>query len=717
MLHLLQVLLVAPDEPARRLASHLSKEASCVCVEACGLSAALLQSRWDAVVVYDIGHLHTALLHRLRSQGNEAPLVVVAAAAEVDEAVAAIQAGASDYIPDGRLARLPAAVRRAAAGRACGDYARRERDLLLPIITRIRQSLDLQTIFATAVEEVRAFLGADRTIVYQFDERYRGKVVAESVGAGWTPALDLEIVDTCFEQTRGSQYTRDRILTTSDIYAAGLSACHLQLLERFQVRANLVVPIFVHTRVWGLLIAHQCTGPRLWDDTDIRLLSQIALHLTTAIQQAESVLLERARQAEQKAREERDRLLALIACIRRPHAMQETLETTVREVRQLLDVDRVVVYRFEADWSGQFVAEAVAPGWQPLLGQIECDEVLQQNIAACCAGMCQSAVEDSLSFDRATFRIVEDIYRAGYSECYVRSLERYQARAYIIVPLVQNQTLWGLLAVYQNRGPRHWEESEINLVYQVAAQLTIALQQALLYQASQAQIRELERLAQLKDDFLSTVSHELRTPISNMKVAIHILQRFAQDAKSRAYYDILERECDREIALINNLLDLQRLDSQARPLTSEVITLDQWLPRVVAPFRERTNQCGQVLIVTLAANLPPLITEVTSFEQILVELLNNACKYTPSGERIELALQQMEKYLQLCVSNTGVEIPPDELPRIFDKFYRVPTSDPWRQGGTGLGLALVKRLVQRLGGEIQAESAAGRTSFAVRLPT
>ncbi len=108
-----------------------------------------------------------------------------------------------------------------------------------------------------------------------------------------------------------------------------------------------------------------------------------------------------------------------------------------------------------------------------------------------------------------------------------------------------------------------------------------------------------------------------------------------------------------------------------------------------------------------------LLGDSTSLERILAELLNNACKYTPPGERITMTACAANGVIQLKVSNSGVEIPAHELPRIFDKFYRVPSADPWKQGGTGLGLALVQKLAEHLGACIWVESASGQTCFTI----
>ncbi len=103
-------------------------------------------------------------------------------------------------------------------------------------------------------------------------------------------------------------------------------------------------------------------------------------------------------------------------------------------------------------------------------------------------------------------------------------------------------------------------------------------------------------------------------------------------------------------------------------------------------------------------------------ERTVAELLNNACKYTPPGECITVTARANKEKIQLLVSNSGVEIPSAELSHIFEKFYRVPSHDPWKQGGTGLGLALVQKLIEQLGGCIWAESGFGKTCFTIEFP-
>ena len=231
------------------------------------------------------------------------------------------------------------------------------------------------------------------------------------------------------------------------------------------------------------------------------------------------------------------------------------------------------------------------------------------------------------------------------------------------------------------------------------------------------QMEELQRMSLLKDDFLSTVSHELRSPMANMKMAIYMLKIAKTEEQEEHYFRILQAECDREISLINDLLDLQRLEAAAKPFNPETIDLNHWLPRMVEPFQERAENRQQSIQVQILSDLPLLVTDQTSLERVIAELLNNACKYTPPGGEISAIARFETPYIELSVSNSGSEIPEVELPRIFEKFYRIPRNDRWKQGGTGLGLALVKKLIEHLGGMIQVKSDSEHTTFTISLPT
>lgn len=307
----------------------------------------------------------------------------------------------------------------------------------------------------------------------------------------------------------------------------------------------------------------------------------------------------------------------------------------------------------------------------------------------------------------------------------------HQTAIFIFPIKHENQTIGDIRLVCEAQ--RTLDDFEVRLVKQIANQCAIATRQARLHQTTQTQVRELERLNQLKDDFLSTVSHELRAPIANVRLAVQMLDNLAtrsqaqQDdsklqlpdsARSLTYYRIIQAESERQINLINDLLDLQRLEATDQVTRLTFIYLEEWLPKLMQPFQERAQQRQQTLRLDLDADLSVIESDPNKLERVLTELLHNACKYTPPGETITLStgFHPGLRYAQISVVNTGIEIPLKEHDRIFDKFYRIPQSDRYQQGGTGLGLALVKKIVESLNGSIQLKGSTLQTCFTIQLP-
>lgn len=297
-----------------------------------------------------------------------------------------------------------------------------------------------------------------------------------------------------------------------------------------------------------------------------------------------------------------------------------------------------------------------------------------------------------------------------------------EPKSVLACPIVDDQGVLGDLWLFKP-SEDVFQELEIRLAQQVANQCAIAIRQARLYQTAQSQVHELQRLHALKDDFLSTVSHELRTPVTNMRMAIQMLeialnQQLPSTNADRTwrYLKILRNECDREANLIDDLLDLQRLTAGPQSPCLEIIDVLAWLPQLLRSFEERAQAHQQRLSLNINSDLPLLVSDRVSLTHILAELLNNACKYTPAHNEISLTVTAEFDRMQFQVTNTGVEIPASELAHVFDKFYRIPSADPWKQGGTGLGLALVQKRVEHLGGTITVTSLAGKTHFTVVVP-
>ncbi|GAB4214173.1 MAG: hypothetical protein OHK0012_11670 [Synechococcales cyanobacterium] len=265
-----------------------------------------------------------------------------------------------------------------------------------------------------------------------------------------------------------------------------------------------------------------------------------------------------------------------------------------------------------------------------------------------------------------------------------------------------------------------FSDQEIAFVMQLAATCAIAVRQARLYTEAQAQVKELEHLNYLKDDFISTVSHELRTPLTSMRLAIRMMQltqkQWPLAEKQQRYMDTLELECEREISIVNDLLDLQRLNVYGSELSIRPITLSEWLPTMTGPFLLRMESQQQPFSLICPVDLPEIWTDEALLARIIRELMTNACKYTPTQQAIRLEVHQEDSQIILTVFNGGTHIPEPLLERIFDRFFRIPDQDRWKQGGTGLGLALCQQMIHILQGSLTAENRPDGVAFTLRLP-
>ena len=262
---------------------------------------------------------------------------------------------------------------------------------------------------------------------------------------------------------------------------------------------------------------------------------------------------------------------------------------------------------------------------------------------------------------------------------------------------------------------------EIQLMQQVASQCAIAIRQARLYESSNKQVEELAKLTQLKDDFLKTISHELNAPISSIQLAAQTMENLLAANQNPQNSPIFQRvlqifheSCQRQKQLIDDLLTLCYVDAKAHKVQTELIDLNLWLTALTQPYLRRTQDQQQQLILDFSAEELHLRTDPLILERMVQELLHNACKYTLKGEKIIIQTQAHELEIFICVINTGIEIPVEEQKLIFNQFYRIPNKDPWKYGGTGLGLTLVQKLAQILNATIDVKSENNQTVFRIR---
>ncbi|MBM0741669.1 PAS domain S-box protein [Phormidium sp. CLA17] len=632
-----------------------------------------------------------------------------------------------------------------------------EREYALNQMTQaIRHSLDLETIFLTATREVSKLLNVDQVSIAEYlpDEGQWHHLAEYLRDASVPSASNTSIPDQ--NNLIAAQLKQNQIVRI-DSANHPADSINQKLTQQFP-GAWLLIPLEVEDKVWGSLSLLRTDTQTLWQDGDVDLVSAVADQIAIAIQQSQ--LYQRVQQlnahleqeVQQRTAQLRQALIfeALLKRItdkvRDSLDEDQILQTAVNELGQGLKVECCNAALYDVTLTSHTItheyslADTFALGRKMAFADCPTIEIFDQLIQDICLQFC---------FTGTT-------YAQPHSEIYT----------ILACPMLDDQGVLGDLWLYR---PKHdtFDELEIRLVQQVANQCAISLRQSRLYQTAQLQVQELERLNSLKDDFLNTVSHELRTPMANIKMATQMLEismeqptqldgndEYTVTSKAdcpERYLQILKDECQRETNLINDLLDLSRLDSGLEPLLPLTHRFQYWLPHITESFVQRMQHQQQQLSVTIAEELPPLTTDFNYLEMILTELLHNACKYTPPGEAIVVSAKQLisssmlnregvaiaalpEPVLAstgapvktsfkttilgviLSIANSGVTIPSNELKYVFDKFYRVPNNDPWKHGGTGLGLALVKKRVERLNGEIAVSSQDDWTTFTIHLP-
>ncbi|MDX2273455.1 MAG: GAF domain-containing protein [Cyanobacteriota bacterium] len=589
--------------------------------------------------------------------------------------------------------------------------------MLGAIMQKIRQSLDLKDILHTTVTEIRTILHADRVVIGQRQAEDHLIIIEESVVDPLFSIAGQSIADACLSSVwpaegRDPSISRPTVHAIEDRASATLDPCYAHLLNQFQITASLVTPLFQGDYLWGLVMIHQCQNQRIWQAWEKELLQKLANRLAIAIQQSElyqqvqSLNLSLELQIQDRT-EQLEKSLDFEALLRRITDKvrdsldeQQILQSAVQELGSELGVMCCDTGIFNP----QEMSSTIYCEYLPSLPQVEKVMPAQGK--------------------KISIKPYVEPYRtllAGKSIqwCFVVNLDtaiRGDESQYAILacPLRDDQEMLGDMWLFRaNHDYFNWQE--VRLVEQVANQCAIAIRQSRLYQAVQAQVRELEALNELKDDFVSTVSHELRTPLTSMRMALRLLEMTSDPEKKQTYYQLAISECERQITLINDLLDLQKEEFSQQELYAEPIYLEAWISELIQSVNLQAEQKQQQILLACLNVTEPFWSDLSYLNRIGRELIGNAIKYTSDGGLIRLELSSLSSGIQLIVSNSS-EISHEELPKLFNKFYRIRQVDRWKHGGTGLGLALVKQLVNQLKGDIVVSSQAGWTHFRVWIP-
>jgi PAS domain S-box-containing protein len=412
----------------------------------------------------------------------------------------------------------------------------------------------------------------------------------------------------------------------------------------------------------------------------------------------------------------RSQLFADITCkIRQSLQVEEILQTSVTEVQKLLNADRVLIFDLGANASEMVLSEAVVPGFPVVKGQNVFDPCFSQ------LGYIQQYQQGRIS-------AISNIEQADIQPCHVEFLQQFAVKANLVVPILLKDELWGLLITHQCAHPRQWETFEVELLCQLADQIGITLAQAQLLEAETRYNEELMRSNAELQQFAFIASHDLQEPLRKILAFGNRLKASCSDALSEQGLDYLQRmenAAGRMQTLIEDLLELSRVTTRAQPFVA--VNLREITYEVLSDLEVRIQQSHGVI---QQGELPTLDADPFQMRQLLQNLIGNAlkfsrpgippfvkvyCQFENSPEQPTAKVFGNGDYCQLVVEDNGIGFDEKYLDRIFQVFQRLHSRSQYE--GTGIGLAICRKIAERHNGSITAKSSPGSgAKFIVTLP-
>ncbi|MEY2858414.1 MAG: hypothetical protein RLZZ74_2727 [Cyanobacteriota bacterium] len=340
-------------------------------------------------------------------------------------------------------------------------------------------------VLQAGVRIVYQALKCDRAVVYSMQSDSFCKIVAEAVTPGYTQILGRTITDPCFEVGYIEKYSKGRVRAVSDIRKSGISPCHIETLEKIDVKSNLVVPIVRQDNsLYGLLVMHQCSSTREWQQSEVEFVLQVSSWLVEQLARQQNYLALESQV--ENAKQSRQLMITAVQQIHQGISSQEVLQTGALQAKTMINCDRVVVYGLQDKNLGKIVAEVTAPALAPILGSVIKDPCFEYRYLE--------------QYQSGRVRSIPNIFEAGMSDCYVENLAKIGVRSNLVAPINwDNGEIYGLLVAHQCFDFKDWHPAEIANFKEIALHTGLALSKAIVKEQSHTIETGLHQLNHVKD--------------------------------------------------------------------------------------------------------------------------------------------------------------------------------------------------------------------------
>ncbi len=403
----------------------------------------------------------------------------------------------------------------------------------------------------------------------------------------------------------------------------------------------------------------------------------------------------------------------------RDHDVASALQRTVNGLGPALRADRALVRIMENKSPGTIISEWLSPTVKT---------ALDTQVGASSIGELRTSVyldpgpiRDSIL--KGTLVAINDVSGdERLSEESRATVMRTGLGAFLAAPVIGPLGTEAVLVAAMEGHARNWTDRDAQVAQTMASGLAATLTAIRLYEQERTNLAAMKKLDESKDFFLAAVSHELRTPLTSIVGYLELLQEEMEEGKiSRTYsrmLDAIDRNSKRLMYLIENILTASRIESGNLQLSKARTHITPILMRTAETVMPQINSKHIHLKMNLSDGLPDLEIDAGLIEQVILNILSNAIKFTPDGGTISVTASSESKTLAVSISDSGTGIEPDELQKLFTKFYRTSAARDNAVQGTGLGLVIVKAIIEQHGGSVSLSSKVGEgTTFTIHLPT